>query len=187
MLISTTMSSRSQKPSKTDSNLLEEKEPQPAAAAGNQGSEASASKEHTSNKEGQDSAEGSRCSLSRAFFGMRKLYLRSISLMKHATVSRSSAEGEYRCMAVLLNATNPVFHEKTKHFEIDVQVVMLLERKFKQLDARVQQGSAHAPQGLQNPFIPTRTYQTTTQAKKPKPVKSGANLLQEWEPKLDAN
>nr|GEX78498.1 hypothetical protein [Tanacetum cinerariifolium] len=41
---------------------------------------------------------------------------------KHATLSRSSAKTEYRSMAVATFA-NPVMHEKTKHFDIDVHLV----------------------------------------------------------------
>ncbi|GKC63568.1 hypothetical protein Tco_1096166 [Tanacetum coccineum] len=49
---------------------------------------------------------------------------------KQATISRSSAESEYRCLAsttcelsAISIAGNPVFHEKTKHFEIDLHLV----------------------------------------------------------------
>nr|GEV96804.1 TMV resistance protein N-like [Tanacetum cinerariifolium] len=44
---------------------------------------------------------------------------------KQATLSRSSAEAEYRSMAsaVCEIATNPVMHEKTKHFDIDVHLI----------------------------------------------------------------
>uniref|UniRef100_A0A2N9IAK7 Reverse transcriptase Ty1/copia-type domain-containing protein n=1 Tax=Fagus sylvatica TaxID=28930 RepID=A0A2N9IAK7_FAGSY len=45
---------------------------------------------------------------------------------KQTTVSRSSAEAEYRAMAsaaALHIAANPVFHERTKHIEIDCHLV----------------------------------------------------------------
>ncbi|GKE22957.1 hypothetical protein Tco_1434469 [Tanacetum coccineum] len=49
---------------------------------------------------------------------------------KQPTLSRSSTEGEYRCMAAattLQLAANPVFHEKSKHFEIDFHMLVLLK------------------------------------------------------------
>ncbi|GKA17814.1 putative RNA-directed DNA polymerase, partial [Tanacetum coccineum] len=45
---------------------------------------------------------------------------------KQATISRSSVESEYRCLPSTtceIIADNPVFHEKTKHFEIDLHLV----------------------------------------------------------------
>lgn len=86
------------------------------------------------------------------FFGKTLISWKS---KKQATISRSSAEAEYRCMAsatcevvwisnmlhslqvkslypislfsdsisAIQIAANPVFHERTKHFEIDVHVV----------------------------------------------------------------
>ncbi|GKE53243.1 putative ribonuclease H-like domain-containing protein, partial [Tanacetum coccineum] len=44
---------------------------------------------------------------------------------KQSTLSRSSAKAEYRSMASATCeiAANPVFHEKSKHFEIDVHLV----------------------------------------------------------------
>ncbi|GJX75719.1 ribonuclease H-like domain-containing protein [Tanacetum coccineum] len=57
------------------------------------------------------------------FFGKTIVSWKS---MKQATVSRSFVEAEYRCMASAtceLIAANPVFHEKIKHFEVDVHVV----------------------------------------------------------------
>ncbi|XP_073109565.1 uncharacterized protein [Elaeis guineensis] len=45
---------------------------------------------------------------------------------KQTTVSRSSVEAEYRAMAhtiILHIAANPVFHERTKHIEIDCHFV----------------------------------------------------------------
>nr|XP_023887403.1 uncharacterized protein LOC111999506 [Quercus suber] len=45
---------------------------------------------------------------------------------KQNTVSRSTAEAEYRAMAVAAAihiGTNPVFHERTKHIEIDCHIV----------------------------------------------------------------
>ncbi|KAL0342724.1 UNVERIFIED_CONTAM: Retrovirus-related Pol polyprotein from transposon RE1 [Sesamum calycinum] len=46
---------------------------------------------------------------------------------KQSTVSRSTAEAEYRSMAATVSAlhimANPVFHERTKHIEIDCHVV----------------------------------------------------------------
>ncbi|GKG17810.1 ribonuclease H-like domain-containing protein, partial [Tanacetum coccineum] len=44
---------------------------------------------------------------------------------KQATLSRSSAEAEYRSMAsaVCEIAANPVMHEKTEHFDIDVHLI----------------------------------------------------------------
>nr|GFA17189.1 retrovirus-related Pol polyprotein from transposon TNT 1-94 [Tanacetum cinerariifolium] len=56
---------------------------------------------------------------------LRILSLVSWKSKKQATLSRSSAEAEYRSMAsaVCEIATNPVMHEKTKHFDIDVHLI----------------------------------------------------------------
>uniref|UniRef100_A0A2N9E1K2 Retrotransposon Copia-like N-terminal domain-containing protein n=1 Tax=Fagus sylvatica TaxID=28930 RepID=A0A2N9E1K2_FAGSY len=66
---------------------------------------------------------------------------------KQTTVSRSSAEAEYRAMAsaaALHIAANPFFHERTKHIEIDCHLVR----------DKIQEGlirSLHVPRGvLQN-------------------------------------
>ncbi|GJU92027.1 retrovirus-related pol polyprotein from transposon TNT 1-94 [Tanacetum coccineum] len=44
---------------------------------------------------------------------------------KQATLSKSSAEAEYRSMAAATCkiAANPVIHEKTKHFDLDVHII----------------------------------------------------------------
>ncbi|GAA0153319.1 transmembrane signal receptor [Lithospermum erythrorhizon] len=42
---------------------------------------------------------------------------------KQHTVSRSSTEAEYRAMAAIHIATNPVFHDRTKHIEVDCHFI----------------------------------------------------------------
>ncbi|XP_022883385.1 uncharacterized protein LOC111400191 [Olea europaea var. sylvestris] len=41
---------------------------------------------------------------------------------KQPTISRSSAKAEYRALASTI-ATNPIFHERTKHIEIDCHFI----------------------------------------------------------------
>ncbi|XP_071704554.1 uncharacterized protein [Rutidosis leptorrhynchoides] len=55
-----------------------------------------------------------------------KLNKKSVTGKKQATVSRSSTEAEYRAMASTASlqlAANPIFHERTKYFEVDVHYI----------------------------------------------------------------
>ncbi|XP_071729263.1 uncharacterized mitochondrial protein AtMg00810-like [Rutidosis leptorrhynchoides] len=71
-----------------------------------------------------------KCKLNRKFVTGYLVYfcdsLVSWKSKKQATVLRSSAEAEYRAMtstASLQLVANPVFHERTKHFEVDVHYI----------------------------------------------------------------
>ncbi|GJU04154.1 ribonuclease H-like domain-containing protein [Tanacetum coccineum] len=70
-------------------------------------------------------ANWAKCPKTRKFVSGFCLYLNnnlvSWKSKKQATISRSSAESEYS--SAISIAGNPVFHEKTKHFEIDLHLV----------------------------------------------------------------